>query len=850
MDPSQLDDADYEASVTSSLVSSLAASAGVASTSVTINSFTAGSVSASTSVVWTSAEIDGGGSPDTYVTTASSSPSDFFSDDTLLSAFTVTASNIMSSGDLTVETLQYPSPPPHSPPPPPGCDMDPFPCFPGTACLEDPALGYAYVCGECPAGFTGDGIACADVDECAAATMLCDPLTDCINHIGGFNCTTCPAGYTGSGLSGCVDVDECAVQPGPCDPLAGCANTQGGYSCGACPEGYKGSGDAGCIDADECASQNGGCDFLTECINLAGGSACGDCPEGYGGSGESGCVDVDECSSWEAVGGPCSSDPLVVCTNTIPGEVGGGRAGNGGCDVLTECANTEGGYFCTVCPEGYRSSGDPVRCLKDSPCYVDNGGCDELVECINLAEGGSTCGGCPAGYSGSGEAGCSDEDGCVAVEGATSGGCYDPEGCVDVPAPGVGFTCTACPVGYSGDGVTCEVNTCFNGNGGCDPKVGCILDSTAPSGRLCGGCPEGYADEYLDGTSCLDDDGCAASPCFPGVACKDAAAPEVGYSCGSCPRGYTGDGVECVDVDECAASDNGGCWALDAETRTDCVNHVADTQTPAGLECTACPDGFKGSGESGCFPSTTCGDNNGGCWAGTGEWEGLASTCVDTELGPACGECPEGFDGSGDTRCYDTDGCAGDPCFPEVPCQDVPAPGAGHTCDGCPEGYRGDGETCVLCAMLVSVDQGSIVNGKVTRSGWQDAERVLVLGSLAGLDSEECINTLGTSFRWHAAASDGSLVSLDPATTNSDTLRLSIPKVELRVGLSYRLELEAWLAGNAQVAARAEQTMFVESQPLAVGIQGGSAKVGTDPAALLDASSTVDPDGEPGDISF
>lgn len=69
-----------------------------------------------------------------------------------------------------------------------------------------------------------------------------------------------------------------------------------------------------------------------------------------------------------------------------------------------------------------------------------------------------------------------------------------------------------------------------------------------------------------------------------------------------------------------------------------------------------------------------------------GTWSSFG-TCVATGCNP-------GYEPAGD-HCTDTDGCAGDACFPGVTCTDVPAPGSGHTCGPCPDGYQGDGETCI-----------------------------------------------------------------------------------------------------------------------------------------------------------
>lgn len=93
-----------------------------------------------------------------------------------------------------------PSPPPPLPPQPPqpppaarGCAGSP--CFPGATCTPADAVqiaqGLLFTCGSCPPGYTGDGVRCQDVDECALFSP-CSPQSTCSNSVGGFQCSPCP----------------------------------------------------------------------------------------------------------------------------------------------------------------------------------------------------------------------------------------------------------------------------------------------------------------------------------------------------------------------------------------------------------------------------------------------------------------------------------------------------------------------------------------------------------------------------------------------------------------------------------------------------------------------------------
>ena len=108
----------------------------------------------------------------------------------------------------------------------------------------------------CPAGFTGDGINCTDVDGCA--TSPCDPKAACINTPGGFNCScTAGSGYIGNGYV-CSDEDECAVGKHNCVANAVCTNLDGGFAC-ACAAGFRGVGNSSCANIDECAEGIANC---------------------------------------------------------------------------------------------------------------------------------------------------------------------------------------------------------------------------------------------------------------------------------------------------------------------------------------------------------------------------------------------------------------------------------------------------------------------------------------------------------------------------------------------------------------------------------------------------------------
>uniref|UniRef100_A0A8C5ILG2 Nidogen 2 n=1 Tax=Junco hyemalis TaxID=40217 RepID=A0A8C5ILG2_JUNHY len=126
--------------------------------------------------------------------------------------------------------------------PPPGCSEGLSQCGPFSVCLNEPG---SYRC-ECRGGYqpAGDGQACVPLappsDPCEAGRHHCAPgdRARCLSRGDGRATCECLPGYTGDGIH-CSDVDECAQSP--CHPAAICYNTPGSFSC-RCRPSYAGDG--------------------------------------------------------------------------------------------------------------------------------------------------------------------------------------------------------------------------------------------------------------------------------------------------------------------------------------------------------------------------------------------------------------------------------------------------------------------------------------------------------------------------------------------------------------------------------------------------------------------------------
>ena len=85
--------------------------------------------------------------------------------------------------------------------------------------------------------------------------------------------------------------------------------------------------------------------------------------------------------------------------------------------------------------------------------------------------------------------------------------------------------------------------------------------------------------------------------------------------------------VYVVCIDECATS-NGDCDSL-----------TACTNTNGSRICGDCPEGYSGSGYSSCEDVDECLSNNGGCSS--------LVTCTNVVGSRVCGTCPSGYSGDG-----------------------------------------------------------------------------------------------------------------------------------------------------------------------------------------------------------
>ncbi|XP_052803014.1 uncharacterized protein LOC128233395 isoform X2 [Mya arenaria] len=98
-------------------------------------------------------------------------------------------------------------------------------CYNGSECVNGS-------CPSCPAGLSGHGIKCFDIDECASTCQ--HEHSYCTNTVGSFTCG-CESGYKIDTNELCSDINECQIGTDKCLDSQYCINTNGSFRCDCKP---------------------------------------------------------------------------------------------------------------------------------------------------------------------------------------------------------------------------------------------------------------------------------------------------------------------------------------------------------------------------------------------------------------------------------------------------------------------------------------------------------------------------------------------------------------------------------------------------------------------------------------
>ncbi|XP_073669018.1 uncharacterized protein [Paramisgurnus dabryanus] len=510
----------------------------------------------------------------------------------------------------------------------------------------------------CLNGFTGDGKNCSDINECQSQNGGCHRAASCTNTFGSYKCA-CPFGMTGSGFD-CQDVDECnqnSTLPHNCSLLATCNNTEGSYIC-RCLKGYQGNGiiceDVNeclppskceknmtcqnwpgtytctctpgqiyslgtCIKEEDCANVTSACNSHAECKHISGSNYCS-CIDGFHGNGRD-CIDIDECKQTEA------------------------------CPKFSRCLNTEGSFHCE-CWKGYQYNG--THCKDINECSIGNFTCPDNSICNNT-EGGYDCP-CNNGFLPSNSL-CLDVDECATGEAQ----CPNVSNCQNTAG---GYFCK-CWDGYTGNQTVCEdIDECLN-TSSCSNHSVCINTIGAFQCR----CDAGFSSNGTSSTQCKDIDECS-NPQFGSLCTNGTCINTVGSFFCKCDMGFWSNNTECLDIDECFATNN----------KSTCQPHSTCFNIPGSYKCN-CNLGFLLEGTE-CLDIDECLAKESPCTAN--------ALCINSAGSFQC-PCAHGFEAQG-LLCIDINEClSNNTCRPDQVC--INKPGS-YQCS-CPVGHHEENGVCI-----------------------------------------------------------------------------------------------------------------------------------------------------------
>jgi hypothetical protein len=206
-----------------------------------------------------------------------------------------------------------------------------------------------------------------------------------------------------------------------------------------------------------------------------------------------------------------------------------------------------------------------------------------------------------------------------------------------------------------------DLDECLGEGGGhnCDINALC----TNSLGSFSCTCLDGYSG---DGLVCIDDDECSleTNNCSQAATCINTPGS---FNC-ACNAGYAGNGVVCIDDDECSLGTN------------NCDSNALCSNLPGSFACT-CIKGYQGDGihctdVDECLLSLDDCDANAACTNSVGSF-----SCA----------CNAGYTGDG-FQCEDVDECSLnlDNCDTHATCTNT---SGDFTCE-CLPGYQGDGTGC------------------------------------------------------------------------------------------------------------------------------------------------------------
>ncbi|CAK8673846.1 unnamed protein product [Clavelina lepadiformis] len=372
----------------------------------------------------------------------------------------------------------------------------------------------------------------------------------------------------------------------------------------------------------------------------------------------------------------------------------------------------------------------------------------------------------------------------------------------------------------------------------CSGKGQCLWRAPPRYGQLEFKVVNCECDEAYDGESCqFDFNACFDSPCFTN--CTDAIAPAVGFTCQPCPSSLEGDGISCLDIDECNSSAPTHnceqiCRNIFMGYECDCFAGYRRTEAKV-TEHNQCEDIDECSDVDPCGINAGCSNTNGSftCFCQPGFVNSPESNCVDINEceNASLSHCPNTtlcMNTAGSFRCDCLPGltrfsnaneqseCISSNCSLIDPCVNALCnDSSGSIACDCLSGHRKQDDA--VCININECDEDDIDFVQLCSSNQLCIDTV---GGFTCADGSDFLATIVTRLK---AFSENSFIAFVSETTRSavavknvtfHTIATNSNEVQVRFTLFEVSQLDAFLTLRAAIASNLTEEFHFREIPI------------------------------------